>query len=200
MARANRLRFRNRLAESIALLERSELKMLRQDSHSPITIPAIGRKPVAELHGWAMLLAGNTAAAARDGRSLRDFLAHEPTTRWNGWFLQFLAAEAELFSGEKTRAVAQTRAALDMTPRGLNVAIDRFAPATAALIFAWAGSKDDAVELLTDLSSRFPGMGPAEITRDPLYSVPLASSEKYRALERRLESEIASNQKLFDQH
>jgi hypothetical protein len=86
-----------------------------------------------------------------------------------------------------------------MTPQGLNVAIDRFAPATAALIFAWAGSHDEAAELLPDLSSGFPGLGPAEITRDPLYSVPLADNEKYRALERRLESEIESNQKLFDQ-
>ena len=40
-----------------------------QASFGGFTIPAIGRKPVAELHGWARLLEKDAAAAARDGRA-----------------------------------------------------------------------------------------------------------------------------------
>lgn len=198
MARVNRLRLRNRLADSIAVLERTDLKVMRQDSFSPVTIPAIGRKPVAELHGWAMLLAGDRTAAARDGKIMQDFVSQEKVTRWNVWFMRFLAAEADLFCGNKTKALAEVRTALAMTPRNLNIAIDRYAPAAAALILAWAGAQDEAVGLLAGLSSGFPGVGPAEITRDPLYRVPLVNNPRYKALEQKLELEIAANQKLFD--
>ena len=68
-----------------------------------------------------------------------------------------------------------------------------------ALILAWAGAQDEAVELLEGLSNGFPGVGPAEITRDPLYRVPLVNNPRYKALEQKLEVEIAANQRLFDQ-
>jgi hypothetical protein len=41
-------------------------------------------------------------------------------------------------------------------------------------------------------------VGPADITRDPLYALPLAGNARYQALERRLEAEIAANQRLRD--
>jgi len=198
MARFNRLRFRNRIADSIDLLERSGLQTIRQDSHSPVTIAAIGRKPVAELHGWAELLLGDSEAAAKDGRTLQDFVAHEPVTKWNSWFLRFLAAEAELFLSHEARATTEARRALAMTPRNLDAGMDRYAPATAAMILAWAGAQDEAVGLLEGLSKGFPGLGPAEITRDPLYSKPLANNVRYQALEKVLEAQIETNQKLFN--
>ncbi len=65
------------------------------------------------------------------------------------------------------------------------------------MIFAWAGEENDAVALLERLATEFPSAGPAEITRDPLYSTPLANSLRYQALAKKLEAEIAENQKLL---
>jgi hypothetical protein len=129
--------------------------------------------------------------------SFTDFVAHEPVTRWNAWFLRFLAAEAQLFLGHKTQATMEARRALAMTPRDLDTGMDRYSPATAAMILAWAGAQDEAVALLEGLSGGFPGLGPAEITRDPLYSKPLASNVRYQALQRRLAAQIEVSQKLF---
>src|SRR6185503_13562598 len=199
MARVSRLRLQGRVGESIDVLDSFGLETIRHDSISPLMIPAVGRKPVAELHGWAMLLTGDTAAAARDGRVLLDFVAHEPATKYNAWFLRFLTAEGELFSGNEAQAIAEVHAALALTPRELDIAIDRYAQATAAMILAWAGAGDAAVELLTPLATEFPGLGPADIAREPLFSTPLASNPRYAALARRLEAEIAANRKLFDE-
>lgn len=198
MARANRFRFRGMFGDSIAVLEHSDLKTMRQDSFSPVTIPAIGRKPVAELHGWAMLLSGNRAAAARDGRVLREFVASEPVTKWNAWFLRVLSAEAALFSGDNAHAIEGARAAMGMIPRNLNTAIDRYLPTTAAMILAWAGAGDEAMGLIEDVARHYPGVGPAEIAREPLFTVPLATNARFRALATELEQEIAENRALFD--
>jgi hypothetical protein len=85
-----------------------------------------------------------------------------------------------------------------MAPRGIHAGIQRYAPALAARVLAWADAGDEAVALLEQLSTRYPMMGPADVTRDPLYSIPLAGNERFRALERRLEAEIAANQSLRD--
>jgi hypothetical protein len=66
------------------------------------------------------------------------------------------------------------------------------------MILAWAGAQDEAIALLEGLSNGFPGLGPAEITRDPLYSKPLANNVRYQALEKGLEEQIEVNQKLFN--
>ena len=127
-----------------------------------------------------------------------DFLAREPVTKWNAWYLRMLAAEGALFMGDKARAVTETRVALDMAPHNVHPGIQRYSQALAARIFAWADAHDESIALLEQMSSQYPMIGPAEITRDPLYSVPLAGNEKYRTLERSLESEIVGNQSLFD--
>jgi len=198
MARANRFRLRGMLGDSIAVLEHADGATMRQDSFSPVTIAAIGRKPVAELHGWAMLLSGDRAAAERDGQALRDFGANEPVTRWNAWFLRVLSAEAALFRGEKTRAIEEAKAASGMIPRKLNIAVDRYLPSTIAMVDAWAGDEDEAMDLIEELTSRYPGVGPAEIAREPLYTVPLAKNARFLALVGKLEREIAENRALFD--
>jgi len=198
MARVNRFRLRGKLEDAIALLEHTDLTTMRQDSPSPVTIPAIGRKPVAELHGWAMQLAGDPAAAARDGEVIEQFVARERATRWNSWFLRVLSAEAALFRGDKTRAVAEIHAARQMVPPHLNVALDRYQAVTAAMIYAWAGAEDDALAALEKLATEYPGLGPAEIAREPLFTVPLARSSRFHALTVKLEEQIVVNGKLFD--
>jgi TolB-like protein/DNA-binding winged helix-turn-helix (wHTH) protein/Flp pilus assembly protein TadD len=192
------LRYAQRLDELVPLIDRSRLETIRQVSFGRFSIPAIGRKPVAELHGWASLLANDPVSAARDGRKLLEFSAREPVTKWNAWHMRMLAAEGALFAGDKVRAVAEARDALAMAPRNVHPGIQRYGRALAARIFAWAGAQDESIALLEQLSSEYPMIGPAEITRDPLYTIPLAGNARYRELESRLNAEIAQNQKWKD--
>jgi tetratricopeptide (TPR) repeat protein len=188
----------NRFAELGPLIEQSGLSTLPQGSRGGFTIVAIGRKPVAELHGWAMLLENDAAGAARDGHVLLDFVEHEPVTKWNAWYLRMLAAEGALFIGDKARAAAGARDALAMAPQNNHPGIQRSSRSLAARTLAWADAGDEAVALLEQLSTQYPMMGPADVTRDPLYSIPLAQNARYKALEARLEAEIAANEKLRD--
>jgi hypothetical protein len=150
------------------------------------------------LRGWVKLLEGDAVAAARDGRVVLEFVAQQPATRWNAWYLRMLAAEGELFVGNKTKAGELARSALAMAPRNVHIGFQRYAPALAARILAWAGAEDEAVGLLEQLSTNFPMIGPAEVIRDPLYTTPLAANERFKMLERRLGAELAANQKLSD--
>ena len=197
-ARFDLLVYSRRLNELAPLVERSGLTTLPQGSRSGFGIPAIGRKPVAELHGWAKMLENDAAAAARDGRALLDFVALEPVTKWNAWYLRMLAAEGALFAGDKYGAAQEARRALAMAPEKIHPGIERYSRALAARVLAWAGSGDEAVEILDQLSTQYPMIGPAEITRDPLYAVPLAGNARYKGLERKLEAEIAANQRWRD--
>ena len=66
-----------------------------------------------------------------------------------------------------------------------------------ARVLAWAGAADDAVTLLETLSHGYPGVGPATIVRDPLFSVPLAANPRWRSLAQALNAELAANQSLL---
>jgi TolB-like protein/DNA-binding winged helix-turn-helix (wHTH) protein/Flp pilus assembly protein TadD len=192
------LRYAQRLDELVPLIDRSRLETIRQVSFGRFSIPAIGRKPVAELHGWASLLTNDPVSVARDGRTLLDFSAREPVTKWNAWHLRMLAAEGALFTGDKVKAIAVARDALAMAPQNVHPGIHRYGRALAARIFAWAGAQDESIRLLEQLSSEYPMIGPAEITRDPLYTIPLAGNARFRMLESRLNAEIVQNQKWKD--
>jgi hypothetical protein len=54
------------------------------------------------------------------------------------------------------------------------------------------------VALLELLSREYPMSGPAEIARDPLYTVALAGNARYASLERKLEAAIAAYAPLRD--
>jgi len=189
-------RAQKRSSDLIAIVDRSSVKELRPLDWSGFPVPLVGHKPVAELYGWAKLLTGDRAGAVSDGRTMLKFVDRQPVTPTNDWYLRLLAAEGWLFSGDISRAVAETRSALARTGTGTNFTTSHYRR-TAAMIFAWAGEENDAVALLERLATEFPSAGPAEITRDPLYSTPLANSLRYQALAKKLEAEIAENQKLL---
>lgn len=194
-ARFDLLVYSGRLKELAPLVERSGLTTLPQGSRGGFTIPAIGRKPVAELHGWAKMLENDAAAAARDGDLLLDFVAQEPVTKWNAWYLRMLAAEGALFAGDKPGAAKEAHRALAMAPEKIHAGIERYSRSLAARVLAWAESGDEAMGLLEQLSAQYPMTGPAEITRDPHYAIPLAGNARYQALAKKLEAEIAVNQR-----
>jgi TolB-like protein/DNA-binding winged helix-turn-helix (wHTH) protein len=190
------LRLGGRLDELATLLDETSLDTIPNVTFAGFSLPAVGRKPVAEMRGWVHLLRHDPVAATRDGDSVLEFVASEPVTRWNAWHLRLLAAEGALFKGDRPRATAEARAALMLAPERVHVATSRYARAVAARVLAWSGATDDAAALLVTLATRFPRTGPADIARDPLYAVPLADNMSYKRLARDLEAEIAANQHL----
>lgn len=189
------LRYERRLSELKPLLSSVGAKEFRQFSPSRSLIGTV--KPVAELNGWERLLAGDRAAAAREGLLVLEYVKQQPKRKWNAWATHLLAAEGALFVADHTRAQSETRAALEAMGETPAFSIATYARLMAARVFAWSGASDEAVELLVRLSTRYPGIGPAAITRDPLIYMPLAEHAGYRQLAEKLEEEIARNQDLL---
>lgn len=184
------LRFEKRYADLKQTLYSVDVPAVRSITSGGFSICCVGRRPTAVLRGWANLLNDDAAAAAVEGNAVLSFVAHEPPTRWNKWFLRTLVAEGSLQAGNKDQAISAAREALALMPRKLDTLRSRYASAVAARVFAWAGAEDEAVALLEQLAILNPGLGPAEITRDPLYSIPLARNARYQALVTRLELQM----------
>jgi hypothetical protein len=127
-----------------------------------------------------------------EGRRKAD--ARTPVTKWNEWYLKILAAESALFTGDNARAISEARAAMLLVPPD-KVNQRRYSGALIARVYAWAGAEDDAVDLLGALSEGYNKLGPAEIARDPLYSIPLRDNTRFQALAKKLGADIAANQK-----
>ena len=190
------LRCERRFAELHARLDAVEAPTFTQ--HSPFG-GRVGAsvKPVAELRGWERLLAGDTAAAAREGRVLAAFIDRLPQTPWNAWWRQLLGAESAVMLGDHPRAIALARAAASPStgtftfPQSLHVRM------MAARVLAWAGAADEAMALLETLARGYPGAGPASIVRDPLFTARLSSLPRWGALRQAMDAEIAANQALL---
>jgi tetratricopeptide (TPR) repeat protein len=189
------LRYERRLSELEPLLSSFKAKEFRQFSPYSSLIALV--KPVAELKGWERMLAGDRAAAAREGLSVLEFVKQLPQRKWNAWATHLLTAEGALFVADHARAQSETRAALAAMGDAPDFTTGAYARLMAARVFAWSGASDEAVDLLVRLSTRHPGIGPAAITRDPLISMPLAEHAGYRQLAQQLEGEIARNQNLL---
>ena len=194
-ARMWHLRTNQRFAEVKEILDREPGRMMRGapvfQSYS-LTLPP---RAVGEERGWINLLLGDRAGATADGRTTLA-LAAEPVapelgTRFD-WLMRLRAAEGQLFSGENTRAIASAREGLALMPRSRNALHHAYAITIAAAVFAWAGARDQAVAALEELAGSVPGVAPATITRDPIYTVPLASHAGYQALREKLEAQMAA--------
>ena len=190
------LRYERRLSELKPLLSSLGAQEFRQFSPYRSVVGAVV-KPIAELNGWERLLAGDRAAAAREGRLVLEYVKQQPQWKWNLWATHLLTAEGALFVADHARARSETRAALAAMGDTPDFTVGAYARLMAARVFAWSGASDEAVDLLVRLSTRHPGVGPAAITRDPLISMPLAGHAGYRQLAQQLEGEIARNQNLL---
>jgi hypothetical protein len=166
--------------------------------HSPFPSLVGGSlKPVAELRGWERLLAGDVRGSAREGAVLAAFVGRLPKTAWNEWWRRLLGAESAVLMGEHARAIEEAQAALRVVGATPTFAESVHVRLMAARVLAWAGASDAAVTLLEALSRHYPGVGPATIVRDPLFSKPLASSPRWQALAQALNAELAANQPLL---
>ncbi|HSC07450.1 MAG TPA: winged helix-turn-helix domain-containing protein [Steroidobacteraceae bacterium] len=152
----------------------------------------VGHRPTALYRGWAALLLNDTAAAARHGREVLQFVTNQKETGRNQWFLRLLQLQGHTFLGNREAAMAAGRDALQLMPATRDALSWLPTAAGVAAAYAWSGAEDEAVALLEEYSSATPGPGPALITRDPLFSVPLGRNERYRALASRLEAQMRS--------
>jgi TolB-like protein len=151
----------------------------------------IARQPIADFRGWADLLLGDLDAAREDGRKLLAFVENTPATRWNDWYLAALRADAQLFMGNPDDAAKTAGAMLELATKG-DSARTGAAELLGARAFAWTGKQDAAVDLLTRLATDVPGLSPADIARQPLYTTPLRDNARFAALLQRLEAEMAA--------
>jgi tetratricopeptide (TPR) repeat protein len=179
------LRFNHRLVELQQWLARYPTERLRS------RYLAVGEEPIARLRGWADLLVSDRVAAAKAGRAVLAFLQSTPETRLNKAFRRLLAAEAYTFIGDSSGAVAAVREAEQLRPWA------HYAPGfgpvfgeSVAAVYAWNGAHDQAVALLGNLATEISGPGPGEITRDPIYTMPLADDAGFKALVSKLEAQM----------
>ena len=179
------LRYERRERELLARLPGEADAVVGAGTFNGLTLCCVGKRPVAHYRGWAAILLADVGRAADEGRHVLAFVAAEPPTRWNGWYLELLRGEGLLMAGRRQDALAATRRALSMVDQG-NMVQWRYAAAIAARVFAWGNAKDDAIALLEALERARPGLRPAEITHDPFYVVPLDGQPRFVALRDRL--------------
>jgi len=186
------LRYERRFDELRARLDAPGPPEFGQHS-APVARVGASLKPVAELRGWERLLAGDAAAAARNGSVLAAFIAQLPQASWNEWWRRLLGAESALMLGDREQAIDQARTAARLTIGGSSLPESLYTRMLAARVLAWAGALDESVTLLETLGHEYPGVGPAAIIRDPLFTTPLARHPQWQALERTLNAELAAN-------
>jgi TolB-like protein/DNA-binding winged helix-turn-helix (wHTH) protein len=189
------LRIEGRYAELKSLLDGITEPSVRVIAGTGATsLFGVGYRPTALYRGWVGLLLNDSAAAAKHGREVLKFVANEKETGRNQWFLRLLQSHGHTFLGEHEAAIAAGREALELMPPTRDALSWLSAAAGAAAAYAWSGAENDAVAVLEACSSATPGPGPGLITRDPLFSVPLANNARYRALADRLEAQMRSTE------
>ncbi len=191
------LRFERRFDDMRTLALGASIGTLRQRGFREQQAAGISDRPVAELRGWSALLRGDRDAAKADGQALLDYANRSSTSTRDAVYLQIIRAEGYLFSGDNTQAIENVRGALGQPSVALGRNTRRFIGVIAARVLAWAGAEDEATDMLASLASRYPALGPAEVARDPLYTLPLADHPAFQELVTKLEAEIERNQPLF---
>jgi hypothetical protein len=185
------LRFEKKDPEIQRLLNDTKDELYRERSPNGSLIGS-SFKPVSELRGWENLRAQNLDDCERDGSLMQSFVLRQTPSKWNGWWIYLINAEASLFKDQKQIAIKQVEIALSTLPKKPNFAVSLYARARAARIYAWAGADDAAMDLLEGLASGYPGLGPAAIVRDPFYELPLRNNARWQRLKIRLETDLAA--------
>jgi hypothetical protein len=191
------LRFERRFSDLRTLVLGAGEITIRQSGFREQQAAGVSDRPVAELRGWSALLLGDRAAAEADGKTLLEYADRDPASRRDATYLQMLRAEGHLFAGDYGKAIENVREALAQPSVVHGTNTRRFIGVIAARVLAWAGAENEATDLLEDLASRFPALGPAEVVRDPLYSIPLADNPAFQELATTLEADVARYLPIF---
>ena len=191
------LRFERRFDDLRTLVLGASVRTLRQRGFREQQAAGISDRPVAELRGWSALLSGDRTGLEVDGEALLEYAERSPSTARDAAYLQVLRAEGYLFAGDHEKAIENARGALAHATTVFGTNTRRFVGVIAARVLAWAGAEEEATVVLKSLASRFPALGPAEVVRDPLYTIPLADHPAFQELTNALEAEIELNQPLF---
>jgi DNA-binding winged helix-turn-helix (wHTH) protein len=186
------LRYERRERELLDRLKGERRTVVSAGTFNSLPLCCVGTRPVAEYRGWAALLTGDKATAAQEGQQMLAFVAREQRTRWNDWYLKLLEAEGLLMTGRHEEATAAADQGLALIAPANNMVHWRYAAAIGARVFAWGNAKERAVDLLEALARARPGLRPAEITRDPIYRLPLDGHPGYMALCAALDRKMTS--------
>jgi inactivated superfamily I helicase len=145
------------------------------------------------IRGYAALLTADQALARQVGRSLSRWTVPaavrgrlEAATA--AALAQVLHAEGNLLLGDKPAALATARSLRNFQAQSLAT---RQIRASVATTLAWAGAQEEAVTLLEELATQDFGLAPAEITREPLFTIPLKGNPRFQVLVARLEAQMA---------
>ena len=142
--------------------------------------------PFACLRGFGRLLQGaaNAPEEARELSATAARIGGLPSRRWN---IALLKAHAALFAGEKKRAAEQARRSLELMSVEQDAMIGPGNMATAAIVLAWAGEGDQAVQLLRQVINLPNDLYGWALVRDPLLAVPLAGNSAFEVLKREVD-------------
>jgi TolB-like protein len=152
----------------------------------------VGGIPIrAFVEGELEFVYGRYAAAAVQGRTVLSFVATQKVSRHNDWFLKLLTAYARMYLLDKAGALAAARESLALTPRTADAVHAAIAGVALAPVLAWAGAQDEALTLLEQLITDVPGILPADLVHDRLYSDAFGDNARYQALVARLKAQIA---------
>jgi TolB-like protein/DNA-binding winged helix-turn-helix (wHTH) protein len=184
------LRYEHRYRDLDACLRKVTVDSMRTSSGWSTILDSVGDMPIAEYRGWVELLLGDRGRGQREGRNVLQFVASRKVTPFNRVYLGLLEAEGWAFQGQSARAISAAQASLELAPRSRDAIMATAAGTIGARVYAWSGAHEKADALLEELATSTPGVPPAEITRDPLYAVPLNEDAGFQALRARLEDQM----------
>ena len=98
-------------------------------------------------------------------------------------------ARARMLAGQCDEAARTAKEARELRQRGRNM-YPVGAEWMTAMVAAWCGHEEEAVAQLETLSTIVPGLPPAAIALDPVFTVPLAGNARFTALKARLEQQM----------
>lgn len=191
--RIEQLRLQGDYAGALAIIGKIESPYLPRNPLFQSTELGLPPAPVAEASGWIHLLQGNGPAARADGAKMLGLGKTDFRYRIDlDWMYTLRNAEARLFTQDNGQAVKLARQALEQMPRKRDAVLWAYTATVAARVLAWGGEQEQAAMLLDELDAARPGVSPTTLSRDPLYTMPLAKTARYQALRSRLEAQMAA--------
>jgi len=141
--------------------------------------------PVALHTGFGRLLLGESGAPA-EAREILEHAANVSRFPAREYNFAFLEAGAALLAGDLQRARERALRAERLMPASRDWILAGQVSIDCAVILAWAGARQEAVDLLRRSLDTPNGVTPLQLRNDPLLTKPLSGYEGYDALKANL--------------